>query len=273
MAVFLFSLDDSLVATGYASWAACTDVLHDFLRSKGMTRTYCVEELAAQCTGITLDRFVQSLANIYKFPLTGKDLAELNAAAEPIILEYLSKNLKPDESVREVRAGLRRSNHNIGIVSSNSNEWIDTCLTAAAIRELINVRLIFSARSTQVPPKPDPSIYRLALAAIPRGTRVVAVENSPSGVTSAVIAGVAVVLGCAPFISAETQQFHLYKLQRVGATGIFDTWENFRNVLDETRILQPHAVDIENIAPIHGLGLQTSVRPLLRRPVPAIRFL
>jgi HAD superfamily hydrolase (TIGR01509 family) len=261
-AVFLFDLDDTLVATGYASWVACTDLLNDFLRSKGLDRTYTAEELGAQCAGVPLDCFVQSLAKIYEFPLSRDELARLNAAAEPIILEYFSKNLKPDDSVRTLLAGLRRSNHNIGIVSSSSNQWIETCLTAAELREFVNVRLVFSARSMNLLVKPDPSIYRLALSALPRGCRVIAVEDSPSGVKSAVAARVPVVLGCAPFVSPETQQFHLEKLQRMGATGIFDTWENFRFVLEQTRILQP--------TPAHTYGRQTSARAHLRRPVPSM---
>ena len=43
--IFLFDLDDTLVDSGYAGWVACTELLNDFLQSKGAQDQYSSEYL------------------------------------------------------------------------------------------------------------------------------------------------------------------------------------------------------------------------------------
>jgi putative hydrolase of the HAD superfamily len=75
----------------------------------------------------------------------------------------------------------------VAIASSSSIEWVEAHLAAHDLRHHFEVVV---CRDDVVPPKPDPTSYRLAcerLGADPRAS--VAVEDSPHGVAAAVGAG------------------------------------------------------------------------------------
>jgi HAD superfamily hydrolase (TIGR01509 family) len=171
--------------------------------------------------------FISKLAKQHGFEVSAREFVELNARAEPLILDYFASRLRPVESVRNVLEELRRNNCTIGIVSTSSHQWIDVCLRASELKDLVRTDLIFSASSESVPAKPDPTIYRMALSALPRDASVVAVEDSPSGIKSAVAAGVPTVVGCVAFGILGTRAQQATTLRQLGASAVFDDWNAF----------------------------------------------
>ncbi|MGE3834552.1 MAG: HAD family hydrolase [Acidimicrobiia bacterium] len=75
----------------------------------------------------------------------------------------------------------------VGVASSSPIEWVDGHLRRLGLRDRFDALV---CAGDGVPPKPDPTSYRLAcerLGAVP--SRSVAVEDSPHGVFAAVTAG------------------------------------------------------------------------------------
>lgn len=75
----------------------------------------------------------------------------------------------------------------VAVASSSSSEWVEGHLERVGLRERF---VAVVCRSELVPPKPDPTSYRLAcqrLGADPAAS--VAVEDSPHGIAAAIAAG------------------------------------------------------------------------------------
>lgn len=237
--MFLFDLDDTLVCSGYASWIPCTALVNDFLQSKGVNETYSADDLGRTCLGIPIDSFLKTLAQRKGFSVSEKELANIVADTEPLIVDYFRNNLKPIPAVREALLQLQASKHDVGIVTSSSRSWIDACLAASNLAEFFDDRMIFSARSLKLNVKPDPAVYKQALANLPGGTHTVAVEDSVSGVRSAVAAGVPTIIGCLAFILPDMRQQHASKLGESGANAMFETWNDFLSAVDEALNVTP----------------------------------
>jgi HAD superfamily hydrolase (TIGR01509 family) len=235
--IFLFDLDDTLVGTGGVAWVACLELLNGFLECKGVQEKYSTEYLRRNCIGIPLDDFMRAQAQKHGFAVSEKELANIMAEAEPIIIDHFWQNLKPVEPVRQALSKLRAQNHDIGIVTSSSKNWIDACITATEISEFIDHRLIFSARSLAVNVKPDPAVYTHALSQLPAGIPIIAVEDSTAGIKSAVAAKVPVILGCVAFSPPDMRQQQAAALRALGAKTVFDNWDAFLTVADEELVM------------------------------------
>jgi beta-phosphoglucomutase-like phosphatase (HAD superfamily) len=235
---FLFDLDDTLVASGSASWIACTDLVNDILWRKGVRRHFSSEELTRRGIGIPIDTFLSDQSAQHNFELSDGELAQIHADADIIIRNYFKQHLQPVAAVCESLAQLRRRNHRIGIVTSSSSDWIDVCIEATQIKAFIDPDLIFSARARGVKVKPDPAVYIQALSSLPDRLNAIAVEDSASGITSAKRAGVPVILGCAAFLPADRKAAHVQRLRELGASLVFESWDNFDTVLEQLSFLQ-----------------------------------
>jgi beta-phosphoglucomutase-like phosphatase (HAD superfamily) len=228
---FLFDLDDTLVASGTASWIACTELVNDILRNKGVRRSFTSEELARRGIGMPIDAFLSEQAAEHNFTVSADELQHIHAAADIIIREYFRQNLRPIPAVCQALAQLQRQNCPIGIVTSSSLDWIDVCIEAAQIKEFFHRDLIFSARALGVKVKPDPAVYLQALSCVSDTARVVAVEDSISGVKAASLAAVPMILGCTAFLPKDMKAEHAQHLRELGACGFFDSWEEFSGII------------------------------------------
>jgi HAD superfamily hydrolase (TIGR01509 family) len=129
-------------------------------------------------------------------------LAELERRlGRPVDGERVRRRLlRRDElqAAHELRPGVRswldeadRLGVEVGIASSSSADWVEGHLLRLGIRDRFTA---LACRADDVPPKPDPTSFRLAcrlLGADP--ARSVAVEDSPHGVLAARAAGLYVV--------------------------------------------------------------------------------
>lgn len=108
-------------------------------------------------------------------------------------IERLSVEAKATEGTPEVLSYLRDDGFEFALVSNSSLHRLSACLTSAALTDYFPSDRIFSSRdSLLVPrPKPLPDIYLHAVKCLEATVSdCVAVENSLSGVKSAVAAGI-----------------------------------------------------------------------------------
>ena len=157
-----------------------------------------------------LDDFVKSFAGkpyreilkkIYADSLTTlneRDIDALVAEEEKRAIERLSIEAKATEGTQQVLSYLRDGGFEYALVSNSSLQRLSACLTSAALTDYFPSERIFSAQGS-LPirrPKPLPDIYLHAVKCLEAEVSgCVAVEDSISGVRSAVAAGIGKIIG------------------------------------------------------------------------------
>jgi HAD superfamily hydrolase (TIGR01509 family) len=118
----------------------------------------------------------------------------LNRSLDPRLQDRRRARRDALQALQDLRPGVvdwldasERLGVPVGIASSSSADWVEAHLESLGLRHRFACLV---CRDDGIPPKPDPTSYRLAcerLGAEP--ARSVAVEDSPHGVTAAVSAG------------------------------------------------------------------------------------
>jgi HAD superfamily hydrolase (TIGR01509 family) len=117
----------------------------------------------------------------------GRPLEEALHGRRDSRLDQLLAELEPRSGVLRWLADAKAMDLPVGIASSSPSEWVEPQLVRLGIRDHFSCIV---CRDDGVPPKPDPTSYRVAcerLGADPGAS--VAVEDSPRGVAAAVGAG------------------------------------------------------------------------------------
>jgi HAD superfamily hydrolase (TIGR01509 family) len=141
------------------------------------------------------------LANIYGDSVTTlneSDIEKLVAEEEKRAIEELSLQARATQGTPEVLSYLRDSGLEFALVSNSSLQRLSACLDAAALTDYFPSDRIFSAQGS-LPvrrPKPLPDIYLHAAKCLDaQVSGCMAVEDSLSGVRSAVAAGIGEIIG------------------------------------------------------------------------------
>ncbi len=195
-----------------------------------------------------LDEFVKSfagkpykeiLASIYKdsvTPLDERDIERLVAEEEKRAIERLSVQAFATEGTPEVLSYLRDDGFEFAIVSNSSLHRLSACLNAAALTDYFPNERIFSAQGS-LPvrrPKPLPDIYLHAAKCLDaKVSGCVAVEDSVSGVLSAIAAGIGQIIGYVggTHISSDERKNRVDALQSAGAHQIIERMHDLIDLL------------------------------------------
>jgi beta-phosphoglucomutase-like phosphatase (HAD superfamily) len=130
--------------------------------------------------------------------LSEADIVRLVREEEDRAIEKLSQEAQATKGTPTVLKSLRDQGIEFALVSNSSLRRLSACLTASALTHYFPHERIFSAHdSLPAPaPKPQPDIYLHAVKELGANiSTCVAVEDSTSGVRSAVSAGIPQVIG------------------------------------------------------------------------------
>lgn len=145
------------------------------------------ERWFGECVGHSSDWIV---AHVTGAPATEAIRADLSArAAAPAFVA----SIEPTRGALALVRALRAKRVDCAIVSSGSRCYIEACVEAWGVRDAFAV-IVAGDDATPAAKKPDPAPYAHAAALLGVGVAdCVAVEDSPSGVESALAAGARVV--------------------------------------------------------------------------------
>ena len=116
----------------------------------------------------------------------GLDVEQLHAQRR-VVRDRLLADLAPCAGVPERIAEARARGLRLAVASSSERAWVEGHLTRLGLREHFSA---IRCREDVLRVKPDPTLYRSALAAIGVAPEhAVAFEDSPNGVAAAVAAG------------------------------------------------------------------------------------
>ncbi|MBW4517707.1 MAG: HAD family phosphatase [Timaviella obliquedivisa GSE-PSE-MK23-08B] len=168
--------------------------------------------------------------------LNEPEIEKLVAEEEDRAIEHLKLEAKATAGTPEVLSYLRNSEFRFALVSNSSLRRLNACLTASALTSYFPPHLVFSAHDS-LPirrPKPLPDIYLHAASKL--GTSVsncLAVEDSVSGVQSAVMAGISQVIGYVggTHISENERSSRALALRSMGAHRIIERMSDLIELL------------------------------------------
>jgi HAD superfamily hydrolase (TIGR01509 family) len=225
--VVLFDHDGTVVDSETialkSAWNLTAEVLEEFPGA----RLYSLPEFVQSFAGKPYREILTQLYQDSSTVLSEADIVRFVAEEENRAIACLSQEARPTQGTPEVLSDLRDHGIEFALVSNSSFRRLNACLTAAGLTADFPSDRIFSAHdSLPVPnPKPSPDIYLHAIQRL--GADVnnsVAVEDSLSGVRSAVAAGIPKIIGYVggTHINEDERQSRIAMLRVAGAHDVIE---------------------------------------------------
>ena len=224
--VVLCDADGNLFPSEEPAFVASSEVTNRFLAEHGVLRRYGAEELRLAATGMSYRSLLTILVRVHGLPPLFPEVLEAWVQAErTAVTGYLRTALHPDPDVLGP-LGTLAEHHGVAAVSSSADPRIAACFEVTGMARFFPPERRFSAEDSLVTPtsKPDPAIYLFALAALGlRPDQAVAVEDSPTGATSAVAAGIPTI-GNLQFVQPDERDERCAQLAAVGVLAVVTSW-------------------------------------------------
>ena len=196
--VVLFDHDGTVVDSETIALESAWKLTNEVAREFAGAQHYELEDFVKSFAG---KPYREILKKIYPDSLTTlneRDIDFLVAEEEKRAIERLSVEAKATKGTPEVLSSLRDDGIEYALVSNSSFQRLSACLTSAALTDYFPSEQVFSAHDSLpvARPKPLPDIYLYAVKCLDAEVSLcVAVEDSISGVKSAVAAGIGQIIG------------------------------------------------------------------------------
>ena len=231
--VVLCDADGNLFPSEEPAFVASVRVTNRFLAEHGVDRAYGAEELRLAATGMSYRTVLASLAREHGVPPLAPDVLERWVEAEKeAVTAHLREVLRPDPEVLGPLAALA-AHRGLAAVSSSADARIAACFEVTGMGSYFPPERRFSAEDSLAVPtsKPDPAIYAYALHALGlEAAQAVAVEDSGTGATSAVAAGIPTI-GNLQFVQEAEREERRRVLDAVGVTVVVESWAEIVDLL------------------------------------------
>ncbi|WP_221352610.1 HAD family hydrolase [Streptomyces beigongshangae] len=228
----LLDADGTLFPSEEPAFAASAVVTRDFARRFGLRGDFSPGPLRRATTGGTFRGTARELARRQGVRLD-PDLLEVWVERERNeVTAALARALGPRPEVVAAVAALRR-HHRLAVVSSSALTRLAACFTASGLDRLLPPGCRFSAEDSLPVPtsKPDPAVYRFALARLGVAPHeALALEDSAAGTASAVTAGITTA-GLVQFVPADERAGRSADLRAAGAAWVRRSWAEFASDL------------------------------------------
>lgn len=196
--VVLFDHDGTVVDSETIALESAWRLTNEVAREFAGAAHYELGEFVKSFAGKPYREILKTIYADSLVTLSDRDTDALVAEEEKRAIERLSVEAKATEGTPQVLSYLNGGGFEYALVSNSSLQRLSACLTSAALSDYFPSEQVFSAHdSLPVPrPKPLPDIYIHAVKCLDTEvSRCVAVEDSISGVKSAVAAGIGQIIG------------------------------------------------------------------------------
>jgi HAD superfamily hydrolase (TIGR01509 family) len=124
--------------------------------------------------------------------------ADVEASVEGLTLKLIADNIQPMDGALEVVYALAHEGCQLAVASNSTRPVVESMLAKVNLRWFFDGHI--ATKEQVCNPKPAPDVYQLAADLLgKRCDLCIAVEDSPTGVTSAREAGMKVVAFCPPY--------------------------------------------------------------------------
>jgi beta-phosphoglucomutase-like phosphatase (HAD superfamily) len=228
----LCDADGTLFPSEEPAFAASAEITRELMQRYGLSAEVSPETLRRASTGRNFRDTTRARLADAGISISAEDFEEWVRREKEAVTAHLAETLVGDADVlRAVKNWAQR--YRLAVVSSSAMSRVAAGLEATGLSEYFPVALRFSAEDSLDRPrsKPDPAVYRYALARIGcPADSVVAIEDSVSGTTSAVAAGITT-LGVVQFAPVAEQGALGRQLLAAGASAVADRWSELEHWL------------------------------------------
>jgi beta-phosphoglucomutase-like phosphatase (HAD superfamily) len=192
----LFDCDNTLVLSEKLAFEACTELTNEVLKKYGIDKVFTVHELLTDYVGMNFRSMLVKMQEIYKFTMPSEDLEKfVSMEVNRVVAKLLEKATPCEGAPEEVEKIHKEGKIPMAVVSTSAKPRVIASLVKT---NMGNGRYwsddhVFSAATSLDPPssKPDPAIYLHACKVLGvKPEDAVAVEDSKSGATAAMRAGI-----------------------------------------------------------------------------------
>jgi beta-phosphoglucomutase-like phosphatase (HAD superfamily) len=225
--VVLCDADGTLFPSEEPAFAASAGVTSAFAEKHGIAGDFSPVSLRLATTGANFRTTAGALLANAGVSVGDTDLETWVVRERDVVTEYLATALDVDLHVVRAVETLA-SEFRLAAVSSSALVRLEACFNATGLAPWFPAAARFSAEDSLPRPtsKPDPAVYLHALtaSACPPESAV-AIEDSVTGVRSAVAAGIPT-LGLVQFVPADEQDSRRRGLLEHGALAVADSWDD-----------------------------------------------
>jgi beta-phosphoglucomutase-like phosphatase (HAD superfamily) len=221
----LCDADGTLFPSEEPAFAASVRVTQALAQRYGLPDAFSAEDLRRASTGRNFRSTATDLLAARGVRLATDELDDWVHREKTVVTDHLSRVLLSDPEVLQAAKTLA-DRYLLAVVSSSALSRLDASFIATGLDEWFPAARRFSAEDSLPEPvsKPDPAIYRYAVERLAvEPTAAVAIEDSASGVRSAVVAGIPT-LGLVQFVPADEQAARRVDLEEAGAVAVAGSW-------------------------------------------------
>jgi HAD superfamily hydrolase (TIGR01509 family) len=178
---------------------------------------------------------MESLQALYKFEIPQDKLEMYVTKEEDKVIAKLDAKARPCiGATEELEKVYNAKKYGLTVVSSSALRRVIASIKKVGQDKYLDEKRVFSAASSLPKPtsKPNPAIYLHALEQVgKRADESVAIEDSKSGVLSAIRAGIPVIAYVGSYNGEATQKEMAQTLTDLGARCVMYNWSDFEKCL------------------------------------------
>lgn len=175
------------------AFEACADLTNEILEKHGLSDRYTVDSLLEDFVGQNFRGMLVGLQKKHNFQLKPDELEDYVAQELGRVTQKLSEKATVCPGVPEILESLKEQGYPMSVVSTSAKPRVVASLIKTDIQRFFPDEHVYSAATSLNPPssKPDPKIYLYACEQLGvKPSEVITVEDSKSGATAAMRAGI-----------------------------------------------------------------------------------
>ncbi|KAI0421019.1 phosphoglycolate phosphatase [Xylaria grammica] len=189
----LLDCDNTLCLSERLAFEACTDLTNEVLEKWGKSERYTVEQLLEDFVGHNFRGMLVGLQKKHGFTMTPEEVDAYVDRELGAVTAKLSEKCTPCPGAPEQLEALKAQGYPMSVVSTSAKPRVVASLKKTGIDKYFPDEHVYSAATSLTPPssKPDPAIYNYACQQLGvKNSECVTVEDSKSGATAAMRAGI-----------------------------------------------------------------------------------
>ena len=236
----LYDCDNTLVLSEELAFAACADLANEILEKQKISARYTGADLLSEFVGQNFRGMLLSLQNKHDFALLQAELDSYVSQEEDRVIAKIEAEGKPCiNCTPELQKVHDSGKYGMAVVSSSALRRVNASLVKVDQKRFFPDNgphaTVFSAATSLPTPtsKPDPAIYLHACKIVGKKPgECVAVEDSKSGATSAVRAGIPVIGYVGSYPPGKKQKQIKEMMGGLGVSVVMEDWKEFAGCLE-----------------------------------------
>lgn len=185
--------DNTLCQSEQLAFEACADLTNELMEKKGLEARYTAHSLLEDFVGHNFRGMLKGLKAKHNFELSDAEMDEYVERELGAVTKKLSEKCVECPNVTKQLNKLKEEGYPMAVVSTSAKSRVVASIKKVGIDHFFPDEHVYSAATSLNPPssKPDPAIYNYALEQLgQKKEQVVTVEDSKSGATAAMRAGI-----------------------------------------------------------------------------------